>query len=117
MADEVAAMTATLLAQPGSTDKNTSFQERSRLGFNWSNGILKKTSSYLALDLSECTSTLNKRLLKDIRKHLQTSIKVANQIKEVNIEAMSKDNCKDHYYFMFVASQIEKDAFYIYKNK
>lgn len=79
--DRVAAIAATSLAQPGFTNESTPSQGSSRPGFSRSDAVLKKTSPYLALNLSEYTSTLNKRPLKEIRQHLQPSIKVANRTK------------------------------------
>lgn len=78
-------MAATFSAQLGFTNENTLSQRTLRLGFSQSDAVLNKTTPYLALDLSECTSTLNKRPLKEIRQYLQASIKAANRIKKVSI--------------------------------
>lgn len=101
MTDRVAAMAATFSAQPSSTNKSIPSQESSRLGFSRSNAILKKTSLYLALDLLEYTSRRDERPLKEIRQHFQILIKAVNRTKEINIQTMSRDNRKDHCYFIF----------------
>ena len=73
MADRVAAMAATSPAQSNSANVNPG-QESSQ-----TSSSLKKASPHLVLDLSECAPSLNERPLKEIRQHLQASIKRSDQ--------------------------------------
>lgn len=54
--------------------------------------------------------SLNERPLKEIRQHLQVSIKGSDRTKAIDIRAMSSDNRKDHRYFLFVASQAHENT-------
>lgn len=73
-------------------------------GPNQSSSSLKKSSPHLVVDLSECASSLNERPLKEIRQHLQASIKKSDRIKGIDIRAMSRR------YFVFVSSQAHEDG-------
>ncbi|MCJ1345717.1 hypothetical protein MMC31_003926 [Peltigera leucophlebia] len=110
MADRVAAMAAISSVQSSPANNNEESQTKVKLGSNLSVSSSKKTGPYLALDLSECTSSLNERPLKEIRQHLQASIKGLEQTKGIEICAMSKDNRKGHRYFLFVALQAHENA-------
>lgn len=97
-------MAATSSAQSSSANVNPG-QESSQ-----SSSSSKNASPHLVLDLSECAPSLNERPLKEIRQHLQASIKRSDRTKGIEIRAMSRDNRKDHRYFVFVASQAHEDG-------
>lgn len=71
----------------------------------------------MILDLAQCAVSLNERPLKAIREHLQASLKASNQTKEIDIRAMSRDNRKDHRYFMFVTSQAQEDILRVHSDE
>ncbi len=77
----------------------------------------KKTSPHLVVDLTECASSLNERPVKDIRMHIQESIKSTDPTKSVKIQAISKDNRQDHRYFLFVATQVEENLLRIHTDE
>ena len=78
---------------------------------------LKKISPYIIIDLAEYEVFLNERLLKDIWIYLQLSIKNSNHTKAIEIQAMSRDNCQDHCYFIFVPIHVKKNLFRIHTDK
>ena len=92
MADRVAAMAATTNSP---TNAIKTAVAPSNLGPS-SNptkvASLKKTGPHIIIDLAECEVSLNERPLKDIRIHLQSSIKNSNHTKAIEIQAMSRDN-------------------------
>ena len=114
MADRVAAMAATFSAQSGPANMSSGVYVNPGQGSNQSNSSLKKSSPHLVVDLSECAPSLNERPLKEIRQHLQASIKRSDRIKGIEIRAMSRDNRKDHRYFVFVSSQAHEDGFRVH---
>lgn len=71
---------------------------------------MNKTNPHLILDLAQCAVSLDKR-------HLQASFKASNQTKEIDIRAMSRDNRKNHRYFMFVTSQAQEDILRVHSDK
>lgn len=107
MADRVAAMASTATSLPGSANV-TSPAQRGQSQVGASN--LNKSSPPIVLDLSQCTSSLNERPVKEIRMHLQASLKASDRTKAIDIRAMSRDNCKDHRYVVFVTTQVQEDA-------
>lgn len=52
--------------------------------------------------------------MKAIQDHLQSLIKSSNQTKDVEIQAMSRDNCKDHSYFMFLTTHSQVNTLRVY---
>lgn len=107
MADRVAAMAATSSAtQSNPANVGSGFQTKIKPGPNSPDSVSKKTSPYLAIDLLECTPSLNERPLKEIRQHLQASIKGSDR----DIRAMSRDKRKDHRYFLSIASQAHENT-------
>lgn len=113
MADRVAAMASITLPpssspSPVSTPKST---RKPTQNSHTSPSTANKTNPHLILDLTQCAVDLNKRLLKAIQEYLQSSLKASNQTKDIEIRAMSKDNRKDHRYFVFVTSPSEEDIF------
>ncbi len=49
--------------------------------------------------------------------HIQALIKSTDCTKSVEIQAMSKDNCQDHRYFLFVAPQVEENLLCIHTDE
>ena len=117
MAERVAAMAAT------STPSNNQASQRLEIqnnalpipGPQASNQ--KRTSPHLVVDLTEGGPSLNERPVKDIRMHIQASIKSTDSTKSVKIQAMSKDNRQDHRYFLFVATQVEENLLRIHTDE
>ena len=68
----------------------------------------------MVVDLSECASPLSERPLKDIRAHLQSSLKGTEHTKAIEIKAMSRDNRQNHRYFVFVTTQVEESLLRIH---
>ena len=96
MADRVAAMAAK--SAPLSSQSSLANESQSSAKSSPNRKILnaKKTSPHLVVDLSDCASPLRERPLKDIRAHLQSSLKCNERNKAIEIKAMSRDNRQDH---------------------
>lgn len=113
MVDRVAAMTSITTSPPGPSYPASLSKSIQRLDqqSHISPSNVNKINPHLILELAQCTVYLNKKPLKTIREHLQASFKAFNQTKEIDIRAMSRDNRKNHRYFMFVTSQAQKNIF------
>ena len=117
MADRVAAMAATSAPLSGQSSLANVSQSSAKSGPDRKVSNAKNTSLHLVVDLSECASPLNKRPLKDIRAHLQLSLKGIEHTKAIEIKAMSRDNRQDHRYFLFVTTQVEENLLRIHLDK
>ena len=109
------AATSTPLTVQGSQRLEIQNNALSNPGFQVPNQ--KKTSPHVVVDLTECGPSLNERPVKDIRMHIQASIKNTDRTKFVKIQAMSKDNRQDHRYFLFVATQVEENLLRIHTDE
>lgn len=76
-----------------------------------------KTNLHLILDLAQYAVDLNKKLLKGIQEHLQSSLKAFNLTKNIEIQAMSRDTRKNHRYFVFVTSHSKKNILRVHSNE
>lgn len=117
-ADRVAAMASTSTSYLGPISAISSPQSTSNVGLiQRSAGIVNKTSLHISLNLSQRAVFLNERPIKKIRNHLQASLKASKRTKAVDIQAMSRDNCKDHQYFVFVTTQAQVELLRIHKDE
>ncbi len=79
--------------------------------------IVNKTSSHISLDLSQCAVSLNEKPIRKIPNLLQALLKASEQTKAIDIRAMSRDNRKDHRYFVFVTTQAQEELLRIHKDE
>lgn len=117
-ADQVAALASTSTSYLGPISAISSPQSTSNVGLiQRSAVIVNKTSLHISLNLSQCAVFLNERPIKKIRNHLQASLKASKRTKAVDIQAMSRDNYKDHQYFVFVTTQAQVEILRIHKDE
>lgn len=105
------------LTQSNLANVGSRFQAKLKPELNSPDSVSKKTSLYLTVNLSEFTFSLNKRLLKEIRQYLQVSIKRSDRTKAIAICTISKDNCKEYWYFLYVVSQAHKNTLCMHLNE
>lgn len=104
MMEKVATIAATSTTSNNQASQRLEFQANASPNPGPQNLNQKKTSLHLVVDLTEYGPSLNKRPVKNIRTHIQASIKSTNCTKSVKIQTMSEGNRQDHRYFLFVAT-------------
>ncbi len=96
----------------------SSSQSTPKVGQSQINAItVNKTSSHISLDLSQCAVSLNEKPIKEIRNHLQVLLKASERTKAIDIRAISRDNRKDHRYFVLVTTQAQEELLRIHKDE
>lgn len=118
MADRVAAMASTSASHSGLISVSNSSQTTPKVGKSQiSASTVNKTSSHISLDLLQCAVSLNERPIREIRNHLQALLKASERTKAIDIRAMSRDNRKDHRYFVLVTTQAQEELLRIHKDE
>ena len=116
MADWVAAIASTYASHSGLISAISSSQSIPNVGQSQINANnVNKTSSHISLDLSQCAVSLNEKPIREIWNHLQDLLKASERTKAIYIRAISRDNRKDHRYFVFVTTKAQEELLQIHK--
>ena len=118
MADRVAAITSISASHSGLISAISSSQSTSKVGQSQTSAsTVNKTSLNISPDLLQCAVSFNEKSIREIRNHLQALLKASEWTKAIDIQAMSRDNRKDHQHFVFVTTQAQEELLRIHKDE